>query len=85
MLPHMCRLGVSQGPTVTVPVTSRYKVSSSLAVRDALLARFGLSPIPELYVCNHLAEGSLLPTLTEWENDEPTIYADDAMCVRDRL
>ncbi|NRO98074.1 LysR family transcriptional regulator [Paraburkholderia sp. NMBU_R16] len=63
------------GRSVTVPVTSRYKVSSSLAVRDALLAGFGLSLIPELYVRSHLAEGSLVPALTEWESDETTIYA----------
>ena len=63
------------GRTVTVPVNSRYKVSSSLAVRDALLAGFGLSLIPELYVRSQLAEGALVPALTEWESDETTIYA----------
>ena len=63
------------GETVTIPVNSRYKVSSSLAVRDALLAGFGLSLIPALYVRQQLNEGTLVPALTDWEGDETTLYA----------
>ncbi|WP_431603444.1 LysR substrate-binding domain-containing protein [Bordetella petrii] len=41
----------------TVPV--RYQVNSSLAVRDALRAGFGLSPVPRTYVEDDLAQGRL--------------------------
>ncbi|MBN8886588.1 MAG: LysR family transcriptional regulator [Rudaea sp.] len=63
------------GETVSIPVDARYKVSSSLAVRDALLAGFGLSLIPELYVRRQLAEGALVPVLADWQGDETAIYA----------
>ena len=35
---------------VRVPIAGRYGVTSSLAVRDALLAGFGLSLVPRIYV-----------------------------------
>lgn len=63
------------GQTSAIAVDSRYRVSSSLAVRDALVDGFGLSLIPELYVRHQLADGTLVPALTDWESDETTIYA----------
>jgi DNA-binding transcriptional LysR family regulator len=63
------------GEVVPVPVHGRYRVSSSLAVREALLAGFGLSLIPELYVRDALASGALVPALQDWSADETTLYA----------
>lgn len=61
--------------TIRVPVDGRYKVSSSLAVRDALRAGFGLSLIPRLYVREDLAEGRLRTVLDDWTTVETTVYA----------
>ncbi len=63
------------GRTVRVPINGRYKVSSSLAVRDALLAGFGLSLIPRMYVRDHLAAGGLVPALEDWSSNTTTLYA----------
>lgn len=56
-------------------VTGRYKVSSSLAVMDALHAGFGLSLIPQAYVAADLAAGTLVRLLPEWDMSEVTINA----------
>lgn len=61
--------------SVEVAVDGRYKVSSSLAVRDALLAGFGVSLIPEIYVRDELAQGRLRAVLADWAMPETTIYA----------
>ena len=50
------------GRTVSIPINGPYKVSSSLAVRDALLAGFGLSLVPWIYVKDVRARSS--PTCT---------------------
>ena len=60
---------------IAVPIAGRYRVSSSLAVRDALLAGFGLSLIPRLYVQAELAEGRLVELLAGWKADETAIHA----------
>ena len=60
---------------VRMPVKGRYKVNSSLAVRDALRAGFGLSLVPWIYVKDDLEEGRLQTTLDEWSPDETTLYA----------
>ncbi|WP_031761517.1 substrate binding domain-containing protein, partial [Pseudomonas aeruginosa] len=60
---------------IAVPIAGRYRVSSSLAVRDALLAGFGLSLIPRLYVQAELAEGRLVELLADWKADETAIHA----------
>lgn len=61
--------------TATVAVDGRYKVTSSLAVRDALRAGFGLSLIPRLYVQDDLAQGRLRTVLDDWTAVETAIYA----------
>jgi len=61
--------------TVRVAVAGRYKISSSLAVREALISGFGLSLIPELYVRDALADGRLEAALTDWRGDETGLYA----------
>lgn len=60
---------------VRLPVEGRYSVGSSLAVRDALRAGFGLSLIPRLYVQEDLAEGRLSAVLKDWKANETTLYA----------
>ncbi|WP_217354241.1 LysR family transcriptional regulator [Ruegeria arenilitoris] len=61
--------------SVSVPVNGRYKVSSSLAVRDALRAGFGLSLIPRMYVADDLASGRLCAALEDWTPNETSLYA----------
>ncbi|MDJ0705054.1 MAG: LysR family transcriptional regulator [Leptolyngbyaceae cyanobacterium MO_188.B28] len=61
--------------SVSVPINGRYKVNSSLAVRDALRAGFGLSLIPWIYVKDDLNEGRLQTVLEDWSPDETTLYA----------
>ncbi|MDS1135522.1 LysR family transcriptional regulator [Nitratireductor indicus] len=65
----------NNGETVNVPVNGRYKVGSSLAVRDALRAGFGISLIPRLYVEEDLATGRLVSVLDDWSPVETTLYA----------
>ena len=61
--------------TASVPIDGRYKVTSSLAVRDALHAGFGLSLIPRLYVEEAIAEGHLRTVLDDWSAVEASVYA----------
>lgn len=63
------------GKTERVSVDSRYSVTSSLAVRDALRAGFGLSLIPRPYVEADIAAGRLQTALDEWQTVETTLYA----------
>ncbi|MCJ9428057.1 LysR family transcriptional regulator [Kordiimonas marina] len=63
------------GQTECVPISGRYKVTTSLAVRDALLAGFGLSLIPKIYVDREIAEGQLVTVLNDWASTETSIYA----------
>lgn len=58
-----------------IAVAARYSVSSSLAVRDALRAGFGISLIPRPYVDSDLREGKLQSALDEWNTVETTLYA----------
>lgn len=62
------------GRTVRVPIRGRYKVTTSLAIRDALLAGFGLSLIPRIYVERDIAEGRLTTALDDWTPVETTIH-----------
>lgn len=61
--------------SVRVPIASRYKVTSSLAVRDALRAGFGLSLIPWIYVKQDVEQGRLSTVLDEWSAVELSVYA----------
>lgn len=63
------------GRSVAVPIDGRYKVSSSIAVRDALLAGFGVSLVPRIYVEQELTAGRLEAVLEDWEADRTPVYA----------
>ncbi|WMD20052.1 LysR family transcriptional regulator [Achromobacter seleniivolatilans] len=63
------------GQTQRVPVRGRYKVSSSLAVRDALRAGFGVSLVPRVYVQEDLAGGALQAVLQDWTPVQTFVYA----------
>lgn len=63
-----------EGRTMRVTVGGRYKVTTSLAVRNALLAGFGVSLIPRIYVEKDIAAGRLTTALDDWEPVETTIY-----------
>lgn len=63
------------GRSVAVPIDGRYKVSSSIAVRDALLAGFGVSLVPRIYVQHELDAGRLQAVLEDWEADRTPVYA----------
>jgi DNA-binding transcriptional LysR family regulator len=84
--PHICvRFSLSghadvwefskNGRTERIAIDSRYSVTSSLAVRDALRAGFGLSLMPYPYVEADLKEGRLQPALEDWSTVETTLYA----------
>jgi len=61
--------------SASVPIDGRYKATSSLAVRDALVAGFGLSLIPRLYVAENIAQGRLRTVLDDWSPVETSVYA----------
>lgn len=63
------------GERAVVSIDGRYKVTSSLAVRDALVADGGLSLLPRLYVKEELATGRLVTVLDGWKANETTVYA----------
>ena len=63
------------GDTQKVQVTGRYKVTSSLAIRDALRAGFGVSLIPRLYVQDDIAAGRLETVLDDWDPVATQVYA----------
>lgn len=63
------------GRTERIAIHSRYSVSSSLAVRDALRAGFGLSLMPYPYVEEDLENGRLQSALEDWSTVETTLYA----------
>lgn len=58
-----------------IAVAARYSVSSSLAVRDALRAGFGISLMPRPYVERDLRDGQLQAVLEDWSTVETTLYA----------
>lgn len=64
-----------QTPPLPDSGNARYSVSSSLAVRDALRAGFGISLIPYPYVEEDLKAGRLLTALEDWRTVETTLYA----------
>lgn len=63
------------GQTERIALDARYSVSSSLAVRDALRAGFGLSLMPRPYVEDDLQQGRLQAALEDWNTVETTLYA----------
>ncbi len=64
----------NEGRSERVCVGGRYKVTTSLAVRDALLAGFGISLIPRIYVEKDILEGRLMTALDDWAPAETSIY-----------
>ncbi|MCD0503384.1 LysR family transcriptional regulator [Bordetella petrii] len=63
------------GQTLRIPVRGRYQVNSSLAVRDALRAGFGLSLVPRTYVEDDLRQGRLRAVLEDWSMVDTYLYA----------
>lgn len=61
--------------TERVAIDARYSVGSSLAIRDALRAGFGLSLIPHPYVEDDLKKGRLQSALDDWSTVQTTLYA----------
>lgn len=59
---------------VRVPVTGRYRATSSLAVRDALRAGFGLSLLPSIYIKEDIARGTLRTVLDDWVAIKSAVY-----------
>jgi DNA-binding transcriptional LysR family regulator len=70
--PWTCELGSER---IVVPVSPRYAVNSSLAVRDALNAGLGLGRIPEFYVRNDLKKGRLVEVLPGWSIGSFDLFA----------
>ncbi|WP_068824766.1 LysR family transcriptional regulator [Pseudomonas sp. BMS12] len=63
------------GETRRVPVRGRYRVNSSLALCAALRGGHGISLVPELYVREDLARGTLQAVLGDWQMVQTQIYA----------
>lgn len=70
--PWACELN---GERVMIPVTPRYTVNSSLAVRDALKAGLGVGRIPELYVRDDIGQGQLVEVLPDWSIGSFDLFA----------
>lgn len=58
-----------------IRIQARYSVTSSLAVRDALRAGFGVSLIPRCYIEDDLQAGHLETALDDWTTLDTTHYA----------
>lgn len=58
-----------------VPVSGRYRATSSLAVRDAVRAGFGLTLLPSIYIRDDLEQGILQTTLDDWTAVQSSVYA----------
>ena len=63
------------GHVVSLPVNARYKVTSSLAARDAVRAGLGLSMIPWGYVKEDIEQGRLCTVLDDWSKGDAAVYA----------
>lgn len=73
---HVDKWAFSRGrENASVAIQGRYSVTSSLAVRDALLGGHGLSLMPRLYIQEDIANGRLQTVLDDWECVETTVYA----------
>ena len=59
----------------TVAVSGRYSITSSLGVRDALLAGFGIGLIPYPYVRDDILAGRLIVLLEDWSGIESVLHA----------
>lgn len=63
------------GRSLSLPINGRYKVTSSLAVRDALRAGFGLSLVPWIYVREDLEKSRLVTVLDDYSPNKTMLYA----------
>lgn len=61
--------------TVKLPINGRYRVSSSLAVLDAIRAGIGYSLVPKIYIEDDLVSGKLVTVLDDWKKDETNVFA----------
>lgn len=64
-----------EGAKVRLSVAGRYRATSSLAIRDALRAGFGLSLLPSIYVREDIESGRLRAVLEDWVGIKSTVYA----------
>jgi DNA-binding transcriptional LysR family regulator len=79
---HNCLLGTSdhweflvEGRAVSQRVYGNWRCNSGQAVLDAALRGFGLCQLPDYYVCEHLAQGSLRALLPENEPPGTAVWA----------
>lgn len=65
----------TRGPQVLrVPISGRYKVTSSFAIHDALLHGFGIGMIPRQYIEADIRSGRLVTVLNDWKPTDTTVY-----------
>lgn len=62
------------GPT-TVEVRGRLAANSTVLLREALLAGYGIGIMPDYTVARELATGALQPLLTDWRLPPQPLYA----------
>lgn len=61
--------------TATVRVVPALRTNNSLAIREALLLGAGVAVIPRFVVDRDLAQGRLVPLLTEWRRPDHALFA----------
>ena len=58
-----------------IVVSGRLRVNSSIAIRDALLAGYGITRIPTFAVADDIAAGRLTPVLADFLPPPFSLYA----------
>lgn len=64
-----------QGVQERIQVAGRYRATSSLAIRDAILAGSGLGLLPRIYIKEDLKSGALQTVLDDWVSAQYSVYA----------
>lgn len=63
------------GATGTIQSDPVLKASNGDFLREAAISGLGFTILPDFIVCNAVRTGQLMPTLTEYEFDAPSLYA----------
>lgn len=59
---------------ITLPFAPPLRLGSHLAVRDAVVARAGIAPLPGMIVREEIAQGRLVHVLPDWSTPRKAIY-----------
>lgn len=73
--PEIWRLVSGDNDACAAPVSTRYRVNNSLALRDAAVGGLGLAFLPRVYVDTALASGALERVLPDWRGEPQSLFA----------